>query len=498
MNNLVEQKSHLLDEKFEQYDDGTYEYDGILWDYNINPPRKIRTKFLVTFTESKQIYYTQDKICIRIYQYKNISDKHEVMNNLEQIYYLQLIGEYGKNNQKIGKWRATWDGEILKDVGGEYSEDGKKQGQWKEINKNFWREVNLQFYSLAQVYEVGQYVNDQRNGTWKFIYENNEIGGGKYNMDSQKNGKWIDLSSEFWSESQVTYSGEYKNGKKIGIWDVWFYDDNDKKKNQLIGCGLYQEKQGESIKIGRWYELSDEFCKESQIIYSGEYKNDKKVGRWDIFYRRKAKYQFKQIQFLVVEGHMMKNQKQQTQIRLDNGLNWAMGLRKILKQFLQVNIKMVKRQVSGIFNMKENICKIILLIQYDKKYSGGGQYDDKVEKVDSIKIGKWIELFDGFSNISQVIYNGEYINGKQVGRWDILYRKKNDIPFKMIGGGQYDENLYKVDSIKIGVWIELSETFYKYSQIIYNGEYKNGKKVGKWVKIDLMANEQIQEIDYDN
>lgn len=38
-----------------------------------------------------------------------------------------------------------------------------------------------------------------------------------------------------------------------------------------------------------------------------------------------------------------------------------------------------------------------------------------------MKIGKWFELSDGFMDTSQVIYNGVYKNGEKVGRWDILW-----------------------------------------------------------------------------
>lgn len=50
--------------------------------------------------------------------------------------------------------------------------------------------------------------------------------------------------------------------------------------------------------------------------------------------------------------------------------------------------------------------------------SGGGSFD---EQGYGIKIGKWVELIDGFGLNGQVTYIGEYINGKKVGRWNITF-----------------------------------------------------------------------------
>lgn len=54
---------------------------------------------------------------------------------------------------------------------------------------------------------------------------------------------------------------------------------NNFNKFKLSGGGLYDEN---GVKLGKWIELSDGFSINSKIISNGEYKNDKKVGRWDI------------------------------------------------------------------------------------------------------------------------------------------------------------------------------------------------------------------------
>ncbi|CAD8087578.1 unnamed protein product [Paramecium primaurelia] len=62
------------------------------------------------------------------------------------------------------------------------------------------------------------------------------------------------------------------------------------------------------------------------------------------------------------------------------------------------------------------------------------------------------------------------------------------------GGGTYDE---RNGGIKIQNWKELSKEFKYNSKKIINGEYKNGKKVGLWMEIDLTNNQICNELKYD-
>lgn len=50
--------------------------------------------------------------------------------------------------------------------------------------------------------------------------------------------------------------------------------------------------------------------------------------------------------------------------------------------------------------------------------SGGGFYD---EEGNGYKKGKWVELYNGFYDSSQITYHGEYKNSKKVGRWNIYF-----------------------------------------------------------------------------
>ncbi|CAD8058065.1 unnamed protein product [Paramecium primaurelia] len=122
-------------------------------------------------------------------------------------------------------------------------------------------------------------------------------GGGLYNdLGSIKIGNWIEVSENFGSrrgQSFVTYHGEYKNNKKVGKWDIWYKQFNNRWDSEQIGGGLYDQEG--FFKIGLWIEVGDGFEMNLQIIQRGYYQNDEKVGRWDILYREWGSEKFENI-----------------------------------------------------------------------------------------------------------------------------------------------------------------------------------------------------------
>ncbi|CAD8101536.1 unnamed protein product [Paramecium primaurelia] len=327
-----EKKKQQVEQKEEKQ-----EVLGFVWDRVWS--QMISNKFQTVITQDNKLKYIKDGLAIRIDPIKDISTKPEILTNLEQIQHLQWVGEYNKNNKKVGKWILKWKGNILKDVGGQYSQTGQKQGLWIELIKNYW--------SKAEAYEVGQYENNLRIGAWNYIYEEKDFGGGEYNKQGEKNGKWIELSVGFWEYSQVSYNGEYKNGKKIGRWEIMFQGNELLSKQKQIGGGSYDD-EGNGIKIGKWIELSDGFRENSQVTFSGEYRKNQKVGVWNIYW------------------------------------NWCGKNQEI----------------------------------------GGGSYD---QGDNGIKIGPWVEVSNGFASYWQITQNGSYTNGKKVGMWVEKDIKKNEI-----------------------------------------------------------------------
>ncbi|CAD8172296.1 unnamed protein product [Paramecium pentaurelia] len=399
-------------------------FDCEVWNfYNLRWFKKIVQ--IVTITNENERKYFFDGQLLRIESSKNQSVGFQNFTNLEQLNHLNWSGRYGQLNQKVGKWITTWKGEILRDAGGWYSDDEKKQGLWIELTKNYRNQ--------AQVYESGYYLDDQRYGMWKYIYDDQLIDAGRYNFQGQKNGKWTQLSDRFCYYSKIKYNGEYKNGKKVGLWNIWYQD---------------------------------------------EYR-----------YNNKLMYFIKIKTIQVVVGHIM-----EMVIKLENGLSRVMDFKDSHKSLILETIETIRKLVDGIFGLSREMVRYMIQqhsqITYIGEYRkgkkigrwdifelgemiGGGSYDE----LDSIKIGKWIELSDFFGIRWQTTYNGEYKKGKKINRWDIEKRDEKGKPFYNIGGGSYDS---EQGSIKIGKWFEFNDDYHLNQYMTTNGEYKNGYKIGRW------------------
>ncbi|CAD8110097.1 unnamed protein product [Paramecium primaurelia] len=439
-----------------------YELEFKNWDSVTN--RKIKTKIQIISTKENMIKYTLDGQILRIDQGRDLPLRNQVWNNFEQIKYLAWFEEIGKSNQKSSKWIAIWKGEVLSNVGG-YIENNLKQGLWNQLIDNYW--------SQAQVFQSGEYCNNYKIGTWKYIYNQKIIGGGQFNQFGQKNGKWIELCKGFYHYSQVTYSGEYKNGNKIGRWDIWHHHHryHEDFGNKQIGGGFYNVAEIGSIKNGWWIEISDGFD-DFQVTYHGQYKNGNKIGKWDILYhrddqeQRSEQMQLCEHQILVVVDFMKRLEK--VQLKMGDGLRQAKDLIMIPRSHIMVNTKMDKKLADGIF---------ILEIKNQNNFNRcGGSYGDQIEGY-SVKIGRWIELSDGFWIHSQITYEGDYQNGEKIGRWNTYWNYEGNN--SQLGGGYYREGIGS-DCTKNGIWIELSDRFWCHRQVIFKGVYKNGKKIGKW------------------
>ncbi|CAD8090427.1 unnamed protein product [Paramecium sonneborni] len=387
-----------------------------------------KVNILIKLTSNRQIQYLKDGAILRIDQLMYSDSNPNLLNNYDQIKYLKFEGQYGLDCKKFGKWKTIWNGEVLKELGG-YYQNGLKQGLWKELIRNY--------QSLAKVYEKGAYLNGQKYGMWNYIYKNQNIGGGFYNEQLKKKGKWIELSEGFCNMSQITYKGEYHKCKKIGIWNIYFL-------KELIGGGLYDSN---GIKEGKWIELSERSCSHSQITYKGQYKNGKPIGIWSTWIRREYQKDFEQI---------------------CNGQYDQNGEGKKIGMWIEL-IEMFKEdsQVTYSGQYKDGNKTGRWDIFFEKEAIGGGTYDEG----SGIKIGNWVEVCDKFDNLTQVTQNGQYKNGNKVGKWDILFEEE------VIGGGTYDEG---DEGIKIGNWIELSDEFWRDSQVLCKGNYKNGNKSGRW------------------
>ncbi|CAD8213686.1 unnamed protein product [Paramecium pentaurelia] len=197
------------------------------------------------------------------YNNNDFSDQYEtsqIMTNIEQINYLTWQGERSHSFQKIGRWAADWNWNY-EGVGGVYSDYGQKQSQWKEMTSNFG-EIKTWNYVQGNNRLQNSFFENQR---WRSLQRK-----------QGKNIKWIELSDSFSYSSQITYNGEYQDGKKFGVQTTMYrgyvYDEFIQK-----GGAQFDENQ----KNGEWIELSNYFSDLTQVIYQGHYLLGKKSGQWD-------------------------------------------------------------------------------------------------------------------------------------------------------------------------------------------------------------------------
>ncbi|CAD8112869.1 unnamed protein product [Paramecium sonneborni] len=480
-------------------------------------PFFFKRKFKIVFTKNKEVkMISSDGEIIRSYIMTNCCYKNlEIPFNFEQVKHLQWIGKY-QDMKKVGKWTATWNNKILVDVGGQYCQKGMKQGQWKELFKNF--------YDKAQVFEEGDYINNLRTGKWSIIYENKLIGGGIYNEKGQKYGQWIELNDYFQNDNQIIYQGEYYNCKKACIWNIYrkrlaiFLNINSCKKTgnqslEIIGMEKY-DQQGR--KNGKWVELSEHFQKETQIIYCGEYNNGKKCGIWDIYHQTYSNRPFYLIGCgiyndqglkigmwfeqsenfqnngqIIYEGQYkngikigkwyIKSKSGQILERIGYGSYDEQGLKNDIWLELSENYQNCNSEITYYGKYKNNK-KIGKWEIQNKKFNknpyeliGGGLYNDQ-----GLKYGNWIDLIEDFSSWKEIICKGVFHNGGKIGRWDLQFRSPQSNYFRNIGGGSYDNN-----NFKNGSWIDICADFSKNQRVVHKGVYDHGKKIGLWEEIRL-------------
>ncbi|CAD8057983.1 unnamed protein product [Paramecium sonneborni] len=361
-------------------------------------------------------------------------------------------------------------------------------------------------------------------------------------IDSIKIGRWIEPDDGFWNLSQVINIGEYKYGKKVGLWDIK-YRISDNQSFQIIGGGYYKQLEDNSVlgsfKNGQWIELTDGFWRDKQVTYYGEYLNGYKVGKWDIYYNNQEteqneymeieqiectiwdslNYKFKKITILIKfneekEVSYIQNGQiiriEQNRLNIFNGVEITdrtlkklidgqeVGIKQPLKMLVDITLLLERKKVYGrsqakiikgmmFKSMKLENTSIIREEEHESLYM---IINKQEEEIIIIKVKK---MEDGLNQVKT--FKSEYINGKKYGIWDILYKRNANKSFKLIAFGFYDQQNNFIDSIKIGRWIEPDDGFWNLSQVINIGEYKYGKKVGLWdIKYRISDNQSFQII----
>ncbi|CAD8203067.1 unnamed protein product [Paramecium pentaurelia] len=313
-----------------------------------------------------------------------------------------------------------------------------------------------------QLLFVGQYDLGKRQGEWQIVSQNSILGGGSYDADGLKNGKWTEVQYILSGCILIKETGEYQNGIKIGQWVVNWVEILT-KNNKIIGGGNYDNN---GIKQGLWQDLIEDFSEQNQLIYKGTYQDGVRIGEWIILSTKDIPNFTSANQYSIkVRGGGKYDQK-----GLKDGL-WnepCQSYRQKCEIFQNGEYKKGKKFGQWNITFKK---KLFLRDNKESKFEeiGGGIYNDSGEK-----IGLWKELSDNFSEDSQIVLEGNYINCKKTGKWISKYRYSESNNFEIIGCENYDQN-----GLKSGLSKEVSENFSDSCQVIEIVQYQNGKKFGR-------------------
>ncbi|CAD8129032.1 unnamed protein product [Paramecium sonneborni] len=193
----------------------------------------------------------------------NFWDKSQIIENGEYI-----------NGKRVGVWEILLDDQII--GMGTYDIKGNQNGLWIEPNQKFYKAQQI-FYSgkYRAGSKIGEWICYEKKLQSYLINSQTilKIGGGNYNNNGIKQGQWIELHENFSPNCQVYYQGKYYNGKKYGKWETKLknFSSSFYKK---IGGGDYDQN---GLKHGYWIDLHEYFSNTKKFIETGKYEHGMKT-----------------------------------------------------------------------------------------------------------------------------------------------------------------------------------------------------------------------------
>ncbi|CAD8156195.1 unnamed protein product [Paramecium octaurelia] len=346
----------------------------------------------------------------------DLLNKPQIIKNLDVLKHVHWKGELGNDYKKVGLWTAEWMAKQIVSCGS-YSQNGMKYGYWIEMVKYYNQQVNL--------LEVNEYVNNLRQGTWKYCYnleymreewigkwklskfsqngnsnyqKRTSIAIGSYDggEKSLKNGEWTEFIIEF-----LEHKGKYENWIKVGRWNM---STLERRIVQNSIGGLCKN----GIEIGTWLEADSQ---KLTITYEGKYRNGKKLVYGLLNIVGKILYS--------VEGD---------EIKIGKWIEFVFEIGNVA--FIYSGVYQQGKKVGNWnfgckdFKSKENSLTLIYVESLMTKKGNG------------LKTGYWCELKQGYKYDIVIYYLGQYKNDKKIEWWDILVKESSN--------GQYNikQNIY--------------------------------------------------------
>jgi antitoxin component YwqK of YwqJK toxin-antitoxin module len=319
--------------------------------------------------------------------------------------------------------------------------NGWKQGVWKY------------FYSDLIVQTEGTYLNDKKNGYFKY-YDSlgNLTGVEKYiNGELETNAEEIsnvEVRTEYHANGTPRLTATYKNGQLEGV--AREYDESGKivkgvvfKEGKLIASGIVDDR---GLFQDRWKEF---YSDGTTLKAEGRYRNGKRVGEWQFFFQGG---ELEQVGSFNNNGEYHgewvwyhPNGQKHIEQTYENGL------------------------AEGLF----------------KEFSDDGKIVAEGEYVEGERHGNWA-INTGFERME-----GRYKNGERHGRWKTysIKDKKTTFEGSYVDGLPHGRHVYYQENGKI-----LEEGFYTMGSL--NGVWKKYDEKGQLYVTVTYKNDD--EIKYDN
>lgn len=313
-----------------------------------------------------------------------------------------------------------------------FDQQGQKSGLWVTFHKN------------GNIESEGPYLNDLKNGYWKFY---------RFNGDLLRVEKWVngelqegaaevakvELKKEINPKTgKLSFKGAFQNGKPTGVHRRY----ND--EGEVISAEIYDQgiKLFEGIvdeegrKQGPWKV----FYRDGNLRAEGAYQDNLKVGTWKYYYRDGK---------LEQTGNYIAGKPNGT-------WNWYFPTGDLLRE---------EEYLNGL----EDGLSI--------EYSDSGTVIAQGEYIDGFKEGAW------FFMVNDHREEGSFFEGQRNGNWKHFYLSNDQLAFE----GSYEngqENGYHVH-------------YYANGNVKRRGEYVAGIKEGIWEYFDEAGNLRVK-IEYEN
>lgn len=183
-----------------------------------------------------------------------------------------ILNQTDSQGLKQGKWNKTdasgrliYQGEFIDDkpVGKfVYYDSTAKIKAISEFSENGTRAYATTFNRMGKKSSEGLYLNEKREGTWKFYSEEEILLSEEYYENGIASGTW----KNYYQNGNLLEEISYKNGKKDGPWKQYFHDG--------------PEKLRATYRNGKLEGLATFFHPNGRVMISGPYVNNFKDGVW--------------------------------------------------------------------------------------------------------------------------------------------------------------------------------------------------------------------------